>query len=732
MEDEETTTDGSGDLRRRAAQRLAERGEPDPSGWTREQLEHAFRQARLRQAELEIQNEEFLGLDRELTHQNQLLETLVEAIPVMVAIYDPQLRYFRINRQLRETLGWTQEDAATPDFMAEVYPDPELRDAVERFMKQLEPGWRDFPARAKDGTIVDASWANVGLADETRIGIGVDIRERKRRENQLASLNARLADHVARRSGELQHSIVQLEVEAARRERAERTLEDRSRLLEAFFEHSMSPLAFLDRHLVLFRVNAAFADAMEIEREQLVGQVYTSLGIDEPERAIFEAVLETGRPERRTAQRFARPRADDGGCSYWNWALIPLASGDGRVDELVLTLEDVTGETRTREQLEAANMELSRLADQLRSLTMQLAEAEDRERRHLAEVLHADLQQLLTGARYQLGALFRRLDDDAARSRVDRVAKLIEESASKARTLSHELRPAVLDQSDLAPAVEWLVKDMAKKHGLDVELDLPREGAPCLSSGLKLFVYKALRELLFNVAKHAGRSEARIRLHYGTGELVLEVEDEGDGFNCETLAVPGTDGTGFGLFGIRQRLQLLGGDLRVDSAPGAGTRVRLRAPLSAGGRGSAAGTADRVPVDHPSSSGEPEAGQADRIRVMVVDDHPETRSGVIALLGQDPSLELVAECRDGREAIDEARRLEPDLVLMDIAMPEVDGIAATDAITRDAPSCTVIGLSMYDDQDLRRRMVGAGAEACLSKSEAPEGLLEAIRRALGS
>ena len=123
--------------------------------------------------------------ERRMAHEHELLQTIIDAIPVMITIYDPNLKTFRFNRALRETLGWTEEDARGGDLMALCYPDPEYREMVGRFMQSLEPGWRDFVLRAKDGSFVESSWANIRLSDDTRVGIGIDIRERKAGERAL-------------------------------------------------------------------------------------------------------------------------------------------------------------------------------------------------------------------------------------------------------------------------------------------------------------------------------------------------------------------------------------------------------------------------------------------------------------------------------------------------------------------------------------------------------------------
>ncbi|WP_214020245.1 PAS domain S-box protein [Methanoculleus sp.] len=123
--------------------------------------------------------------ERELAHGHELLQKIVDAIPVMITIYDPNLKTFRFNHALREILGWTEEGASSGDLMALCYPDPECREMVGRFMQSLEPGWRDLVLQAKDGSRVESSWANIRLSDDTQVSIGIDIRERKAAERAL-------------------------------------------------------------------------------------------------------------------------------------------------------------------------------------------------------------------------------------------------------------------------------------------------------------------------------------------------------------------------------------------------------------------------------------------------------------------------------------------------------------------------------------------------------------------
>jgi PAS domain S-box-containing protein len=139
------------------------------------------RRAREEEASPAERNEVAIAVARE----RELLAGVVEHVPAMITIYDPRLATFHLNAEVRRVLGWTDEDANTGDVLALCYPEPGYREEVRRFMESAEPGWREFVATAKDGTQVTSSWANVRLSDSTQIGIGLDLRERKRVENAL-------------------------------------------------------------------------------------------------------------------------------------------------------------------------------------------------------------------------------------------------------------------------------------------------------------------------------------------------------------------------------------------------------------------------------------------------------------------------------------------------------------------------------------------------------------------
>jgi PAS domain S-box-containing protein len=121
----------------------------------------------------------------QLDRERALLQGIYDNIPVLLVLWDPHLRRFTLNRAAEDVTGWTTADANEGDFMAKVYPDPARRREVVEYMRSLCPGFRELPVTAKDGSQVPVEWANIRLRDDTAIGIGVDLRERKRADAAL-------------------------------------------------------------------------------------------------------------------------------------------------------------------------------------------------------------------------------------------------------------------------------------------------------------------------------------------------------------------------------------------------------------------------------------------------------------------------------------------------------------------------------------------------------------------
>ncbi|MHB8901145.1 MAG: MASE3 domain-containing protein [Thermoguttaceae bacterium] len=363
-------------------------------------------------------------------------------------------------------------------------------------------------------------------------------------------------------------------------------------------------------------------------------------------------------------------------------------------------------------------------AGQLRALASELTLTEQRERRRLAQVLHDHLQQLLVAAKLKTGILKKRLADQDQRDRLQRVDELLDESISVSRSLTVELSPPVLYDAGFLAAVDWLARQMKDKHGFTVHIEAETDIEPA-TEDLRIFLFDAVRELLFNVVKHGGTSEAALQvLSANDDDLQIVVQDRGVGMAPQGNESPVRE-SGFGLFSIRERLELAGGRLEIDSSVNQGTRIVLTVPAGLVRKSQPQAVA-AAPAGEPAQAGG--NGEAKSVlRILLADDHKMFRKGLGNLLREHPGLEIVAEAGDGLSAVKLATELRPDVVVMDVAMPELGGIEATHRLRQLLPNVRVVGLSMHDEDDMARAMLDAGANVYLRKDGSLERLVEAIR-----
>jgi signal transduction histidine kinase len=289
----------------------------------------------------------------------------------------------------------------------------------------------------------------------------------------------------------------------------------------------------------------------------------------------------------------------------------PIVDANGKVTGSVVAIQDVTRRIEvehalarseaalkhSNEQLQAANealrrsnetlearvaertSELARRTTQLQALAGDLTRAEERERQRIAQVIHDHLQQLLSVARIKLGMVLRQAGATPPHEALRDADGLIAESLDITRSLTADLSPAILHRSGLAAALQWLGRWYADRYTLNVAVEA--DGNPEVAEEIRVTLFRAVRELLFNVVKHAQVRNARVELgHDADSRIRIVVSDDGAGFDPDLVrAREGTAGS-FGLFSLRERLESLGGQLEVDSAPGRGASIVLLGPPS--------------------------------------------------------------------------------------------------------------------------------------------------------
>jgi DNA-binding NarL/FixJ family response regulator/signal transduction histidine kinase len=266
------------------------------------------------------------------------------------------------------------------------------------------------------------------------------------------------------------------------------------------------------------------------------------------------------------------------------------------------------------------------------------------------------------------------------------------------------LAPSPLEGRSLEEALDLELAWANRTGAADVRLVIAGDPVP-LPAEVAHSLFRIAQEALTNALHHAEARSVRIGVVYASAAVSLLVQDDGAGFDPDE--VERSDAlNGIGLRGMAERAALLGGTLEVDSTPGWGTRVRAHLP-----------TAGDAPID-PAAA---------RVRVLLVDDHEAVRIGVARLLADtEPSIEVVGQAGSGRQALILWRALRPDVALMDLRMPDGDGVEAILAIREEDPEAAIVALTAFDHDELVSSALRAGARGYLGKDASGTELARAV------
>ncbi|MGZ8551934.1 MAG: sensor histidine kinase [Chitinophagaceae bacterium] len=236
--------------------------------------------------------------------------------------------------------------------------------------------------------------------------------------------------------------------------------------------------------------------------------------------------------------------------------------------------------SEARSGLEQKIVESGQMNEQLRQLTAHLQNIREEERIHIAREMHDELGQLLTAFKMDISWLDKRTadtDNIAIKEKLADMNKLIDDSVIFVRKLASELRPSMLDDFGLIPALEWHSEEFNKRFDIKVDFHSDTrelKTSPVIATGL----FRMYQESLTNVARHAEATKVSATLQTTKDRVCLSVQDDGKGFSL----INGDPGKTLGLLGMRERAAMIGGKLEINSAPGKGTYVVVTVPLNNG------------------------------------------------------------------------------------------------------------------------------------------------------
>ncbi len=361
---------------------------------------------------------------------------------------------------------------------------------------------------------------------------------------------------------------------------------------------------------------------------------------------------------------------------------------------------------------------LVRSESQLRLLSQRVLEVQEEERARIARELHDQLGQELVALKIEAVVLMEELGGNPRLyERARGVLDLIDRLDTTAHRIAVSIRPEILDKLGLVKAIQWYAEDFERRSGISCPVEAPNDGM-ALPKSVSTCAYRIVQEALLNVWKHSRASQAKIKVSSGHGAVAVSVSDNGVGMDLRRLS----EGTTLGLLGMRERAGLVGGKVTIRSNAGGGLKVTASLPMGPA-RPVTGMSTDLIP-GHPLASKPRDRGD---IRVLLVDDHSLVRAGLRRVLEQAPDIRIVAEARDGREALDSYQEVAPDVVVMDISMPEMDGMEASKRLLAMDPQARILMLTRFEEEQYAIRALKAGCLGYLTKGSSTQQLHHAVR-----
>jgi PAS domain S-box-containing protein len=310
----------------------------------------------------------------------------------------------------------------------------------------------------------------------------------------------------------------------------------------------------------IFYCNSRFGEMIQMDCENLIGTSFRDLIVPDQQSAFQEIFKQAGQNPVR-------------GESF-------LKKTGGESVPVQLSIYQLGAEKTSGFAIIATDIrERVRAEEQIRNLASKLTLVEQEERHRISQVLHDDLQQRLFAIKAQLSFLNDFFEKDqvsaAIYQELDQIQSSLSEAISITRNLSIDLNPVVLHGEGLAEAMTWLAFRMKEQYGLHIDLEA-KESFSELDHHMRMLLFQSIRELLFNVVKHAGVLEARVTLEQVNGQGRITVSDSGKGFDAETVLKNPMNA--HGLLIIQDRLNLLGCRMELMSQPGQGTRAVIELP----------------------------------------------------------------------------------------------------------------------------------------------------------
>jgi len=479
-------------------------------------------------------------MEENLLREKKFSETAINSLPGIFYLLDRHGNILRHNKNNEKVTGYSYEEILKLNAL-DMIAEEDRGNIAERIEEVLEKGEATQEANLliKDGKKIPYLFTgkNMEMDNEKYIvGMGIDLAERKRAEETLRNTNAFLSSLV-----ESPADIIIVAVDKD-------------------YNYTFFNTAHKKEMKIVWGVD------IEIGKN-LLSYIPSK---DERDRVKnnFEQVL--------TGKRFIKEEAyGEGESRFWyELAYNPIFDEIKNITGVTVFITNISDRKK-------AENELSIYQNRLQSLASELSLTEERERRHIATDLHDHIGQCLAISQIKLKALREKVASSDFAQPFKEIQQLINQAIQYTRSLMFELSPPMLYELGLESAVEWLIEETGKRHGVTTSFQDDKYPKP-LDDEVRLVLFQGVRELLVNTSKHGQANNMQVSIQKDGHNIRIDVEDDGVGFDTSKTTSYENKTGGFGLFNLRERLAYLGGSLQIGSEPGKGTRATLVAPLKRG------------------------------------------------------------------------------------------------------------------------------------------------------
>jgi PAS domain S-box-containing protein len=363
-------------------------------------------------------------------------------------------------------------------------------------------------------------------------------------------------------------------LDITRLRQAEKEKNEASLYARRLIEASLDPMLTISAEGKIMDVNEATESATGQSRETLIGSDFAN-HFTEPDRArgaYLEVFSKGFVRDYQLAMRHVSGHVTDVLCNA-----TPYCNEVGRIKGIFAAARDITARLAAERKILANN-------EMLRTLSSELVMTEERERRRIAVDLHDNIGQTLALTKIKLNTLLEEKLPHDFKEPVAELINMVDRSIEQTRSLTRELSPSVLYELGLIEALEWLGEQIFSQHGLQILVEDSLKSGK-IDKDIQIFLYRSIRELIFNIVKHAKVKLAHITLQKSGENMRIIVRDRGVGFDSASIDQIFKNSGGFGLLSIRERLKYIGGSIHIETGEGQGTRIEMIVPQKKRKRG---------------------------------------------------------------------------------------------------------------------------------------------------